>query len=161
RSPRPAGHAMFTYRVVTAGVPEGYGTEDVTFWGNNRSLSFSDHSAAAGPEPAHVYSGTERVVDGQVYVLDRIHGRPAWVHEPFRVNQNSKDRRPGGAAGGAAPRPRLPARRHRGGGGRPAEGAAPPGRGHPDPPQPAAGHVHIGAVRWVANGVGGRAGGGA
>src|SRR5215468_2074442 len=56
RSPGPAGHARFTYRVVTAGVPEAYGTEDITFSGNNRSLSFSQHSAATGPEPAQVYS---------------------------------------------------------------------------------------------------------
>src|SRR5215831_1902687 len=90
RSSGPAGHARFTYRVVTAGVPDGYGTEDVTFSGNNRSLSFSQHSVATGPEPAHIFSGTERLVDGQVYVLDRIHGRPTWVHEPFQVYSNPK-----------------------------------------------------------------------
>ena len=90
RSSGPAGHARFTYRVVTAGVPDGYGTEDVTFSGNNRSLSFSQHSVATGPEPAHVFSGTERLVGGQVYVLDRIHGRPTWVHEPFQVYANPK-----------------------------------------------------------------------
>jgi len=90
RSPGPAGYARFTYRVVTAGVPDGYGTEDVTFSGNNRSLSFSQHSVATGPEPAHVFSGTERLVGGQVYVLDRIHGRPTWVHEPFQVYANPK-----------------------------------------------------------------------
>src|SRR5215831_16823798 len=74
----------------TAGVPDGYGTEDVTFSGNNRSLSFSQHSVATGPEPAQVFSGTERIVDGQVYVLDRIHGQPAWVHQPFQVYSNPK-----------------------------------------------------------------------
>src|SRR5262245_42501980 len=83
RSSGPAGHARFTYRVVTAGLPEAYGTEDVTFSGNDRSLSFSDHSAATGPDPAQVYSGTERLVAGQVYVLDRIHGQPTWLHAPF------------------------------------------------------------------------------
>ena len=90
RSSGPAGHARFTYRVVTAGVPEAYGTEDVTFSGNNRSLSFAQHSAATGGQPAQVHSGTERLVDGQVYVLDRIDGRLTWVHEPFQVYANPK-----------------------------------------------------------------------
>src|SRR5215470_13185705 len=90
RSSGPAGHARFTYRVVTAGIPEAHGTEDITFSGNNRSFSFSQHSAATGPEPAQVYSGTERLVDGQVYVLDRIHGRPTWVHEPSQAYANPK-----------------------------------------------------------------------
>src|SRR5262245_16192478 len=48
RSSVLAGHARFTYRVVTAGVPEAYGTQDVTFSGNNRSLSFSQTSFARG-----------------------------------------------------------------------------------------------------------------
>jgi hypothetical protein len=90
RSSGPAGHARFTYRVVTAGVPEAYGTKDITFSGNNRSMSFSQHSAATGPGAAQVYSGTERLVDGQVYVLDRIHGRPTWVHEPSQAYANPK-----------------------------------------------------------------------
>jgi hypothetical protein len=90
RSSGPAGHARFTYRVVTAGIPEAYGTTDITFSGNNRSFSFSGHSAATGPERAQVYSGTERLVDGQVYVLDRIHGRPTWVHELFQVYGNPR-----------------------------------------------------------------------
>src|SRR5215470_5813527 len=90
RSPGPAGHARFTYRVVTAGVPEAYGTKDVTFSGNNRSLSFSQTSLARGPQPRQTYSGTERFVDGQVYVLDRIHGQLRWVHQPFQVYSNPK-----------------------------------------------------------------------
>jgi len=90
RSPGPAGHARFTYRVVTAGVPEAYGTKDVTFSGNNRSLSFSQTSLARGPQPRQIYSGTERLVDGQVYVLDRIHGQLRWVHQPFQVYSNPK-----------------------------------------------------------------------
>ena len=85
RSSGPAGRARFTYRVVTAGVPEAHGTEDVTFSGNNRSLSFSDYSAARGPQPAQVYSGTERLVDGQVYIPVRVRGRLRWVHEPSQV----------------------------------------------------------------------------
>src|SRR5215468_472909 len=70
RSPGLAGHARFTYRVVTAGVPEAYGTEDVTFSGNNRSFSFSQTSLAGGGVPRQTDSGTERLVDGQVYTLD-------------------------------------------------------------------------------------------
>jgi hypothetical protein len=85
RSSGPAGRARFTYRVVTAGVPEAHGTEDVTFSGNNRSFSFSDYSAASGPQPAQVYSGTERLVDGQVYTPVRVRGRLRWVHEPSQV----------------------------------------------------------------------------
>jgi len=76
------GRARFTYRVVTAGVPEAHGTEDVVFSGNNRSFSFSNYSAARGPEPAQVFSGTERLVDGQVYIPVRVRGRLRWVHEP-------------------------------------------------------------------------------
>ena len=85
RSSGPAGRARFTYRVVTAGVPEAHGTEDVAFSGNNRSFSFSDYSAARGPQPAQVYSGTERLVDGQVYIPVRVRGRLRWVHEPSQV----------------------------------------------------------------------------
>jgi hypothetical protein len=90
RSPGPAGHARFTYRVVTAGVPEAYGTMDVTFSGNNRSLSFSQTSLAQAREPTQTQSGTERFVDGQVYALDRVHGRPIWVHEPSQVYLSPK-----------------------------------------------------------------------
>ena len=90
RSSGPAGHARFTYRVVTAGVPEAYGTQDVTFSGGNRSFSFSQTSLARAGEPTQVSSGAERVVDGQVYVLDRVHGRPAWVHEGFQAYLSPK-----------------------------------------------------------------------
>jgi hypothetical protein len=90
RSPGPAGHARFTYRVVTAGIPEAYGTKDITFSGNNRSLSFSQTSLARGGQPTQRESGAERFVDGQVYVLDRIHGRPRWVRQPSQVYNNPK-----------------------------------------------------------------------
>jgi hypothetical protein len=90
RSPGLAGHARFTYRVVTAGVPEAYGTMDLTFSGTNRSFSFSQTSLARGPSPLHTYSGTERLVDGQVYAPFRVRGRPRWIHEPFQVYSNPK-----------------------------------------------------------------------
>jgi hypothetical protein len=90
RSSVPSGRAWFTYRVVTAGIPEAYGTKDITFSGNNRSFSFSQHSAARGPGAAQTESGTERLVDGQVYALFRVHGRLRWVHEPFQVYNNPK-----------------------------------------------------------------------
>ncbi len=82
RSSVPSGHARFTYRVVTAGIPEAYGTKDITFSGNNRSLSFSQTSLARGPDPTQTESGTERIVDGQVYALFRVRGRLRWIHEP-------------------------------------------------------------------------------
>jgi hypothetical protein len=90
RSSAPAGHARITYRVVTAGVPEAYGTRDITFSGNNRSFSFSQTALARGGQPTQTESGAERFVDGQVYVLDRIHGRLTWVHEPFQVYNDPK-----------------------------------------------------------------------
>jgi hypothetical protein len=90
RSSVMTGHARFSYRVVTAGVPEAYGTQDITFSGNDRSLSFSQISLARGTEAKQTHSGTERLVDGQVYVLDRIHGWPTWVHEPSQVYGSPK-----------------------------------------------------------------------
>ena len=76
--------------MVTAGVPEAYGTQDITFSGNDRSLSFSQTSLAEGPNTKQIYSGTERIVGGQVYVLDRIRGQLRWVHEPFQLYGNPK-----------------------------------------------------------------------
>jgi hypothetical protein len=90
RSSVMTGHARFTYRVVTAGVPEAYGTKDITFSGNNRSLSFSQTSLAEGPNAKQIYSGTERIVGGQVYAPFRVHGQLRWVHEPFQLYGNPK-----------------------------------------------------------------------
>jgi len=90
RSSVPSGHARFTYRVVTAGVLEAYGTKDITFSGNNRSFSFSQTSLARGPEPTQTESGTERFVDGQVYALSRVRGQLRWIHQPFQVYNNPK-----------------------------------------------------------------------
>ena len=79
------------YRVVTAGMFEAYGTWNLGFSGNNRSLSFSratlatdliPRAAPRAPQPASTESGTERIVDGQVYVLDRANGRLRWVRQP-------------------------------------------------------------------------------
>ena len=81
RSSVPSGHARFTYRVVTAGVPEAYGTKDITFSGHNRSLSFSQTSLARGPDPTQTESGIERAVNGQVYAVLPVHGRLRWIHE--------------------------------------------------------------------------------
>jgi hypothetical protein len=82
RSSVAAGRAWITFRVVTAGVPEAYGTEDIRFSGGNRSSSFSTTRLARGPEPTQTESGTERIVDGQVYDLFRVHGRLQWFHSP-------------------------------------------------------------------------------
>jgi hypothetical protein len=90
RSSVMTGHARFTYRVVTAGVPEAYGTQGITFSGNDRSLSFSQTSLAEGPNAKQIYSGTERIVGGQVYAPFRVHGQLRWVHEPSQVYNNPK-----------------------------------------------------------------------
>jgi hypothetical protein len=82
RSSALTGQARLTYRVVTAGVPEAYGAADITFSGQNRVLSVSTTALARGPSPRQTNSGTERLVDGQVYDYFRIHGRMSWVHEP-------------------------------------------------------------------------------
>jgi len=83
RSPGPSWNARVVYRVVSAGVPEAYGTWNIRVSGHNRNLSFSRGTLAAGPGHGHAESGTERIVDGQAYVLDRPHGQLRWVHEPF------------------------------------------------------------------------------
>jgi hypothetical protein len=80
--PELSGRARITYRVVTAGVPEAYGTDDITFSGKNRILSVSATTLARGPSPAQTLSGTERIVDGQVYDYSRVDGLPSWVREP-------------------------------------------------------------------------------
>ena len=91
RSSAAVGRARITYRVVTAGVLEAYGTKDITFSGGNRSLSFSQTpSSQGGPEPAQTESGTERIVDGQVYAYFRVRGRLRWIHEPFQMYANPK-----------------------------------------------------------------------
>ncbi|PZS38387.1 MAG: hypothetical protein DLM62_14065, partial [Pseudonocardiales bacterium] len=82
RSSAASGRARITYRVATAGVPEGYGTDDITFSGKNQSGSVSSTLLARGPSPAQTHSGTERIVDGQVYDYSRVHGRLTWVHVP-------------------------------------------------------------------------------
>jgi hypothetical protein len=84
RASGPFWRARVVCRVATAGVPEAYGTWNIRSSGHNQSLSFSSVTLAAGPEPARPYSGTERIVDRQIYVLDRPHGRPEWVHEPIQ-----------------------------------------------------------------------------
>jgi hypothetical protein len=82
QSSASSGRARITYRVTTAGVPEGYGTDDITFSGKNQSGSVSFTLLARGPSPAQTHSGTERIVDGQVYDYSRVHGRLTWVHVP-------------------------------------------------------------------------------
>jgi hypothetical protein len=90
QSSAPSGRAKIAYRVVTAGVLEAHGTWDIRFSGNNRSLSFSRAVLARGPEPAQSESATERIVDGQMYALFRVHGHPQWIHEPAQPYINVK-----------------------------------------------------------------------
>jgi hypothetical protein len=85
RSARAAGHARITFRVATAGIPEGYGTEDIRFSGGSRSASFSATHLAWGPAPTQTQSGVYRIVDGQWYARFRVHGRVRWFHEPGPV----------------------------------------------------------------------------
>jgi hypothetical protein len=83
RSSGPFWRAAVVFRVATAGVPEAYGTWNIRSSGHNQSLSFSQATLAAGPDPERKESGTERIVDGQIYALYRPHGRLEWVHEPI------------------------------------------------------------------------------
>jgi hypothetical protein len=90
RSSAATGQARITYRVVTAGVLAAYGTDDIAFSGNNRSSSVSGTMLASGPEPSMTRSGTERIVDGQVYDYSRVLGRLTWVHVPNPSYANVK-----------------------------------------------------------------------
>jgi hypothetical protein len=84
RSSGPSWRATVVFRVATAGVPEAYGTWNIRSSGHNRSLSFSEATLAAGPDPERKEWGTERIVDGQIYALFRPHGRLEWFHEPIQ-----------------------------------------------------------------------------
>ena len=65
RSSAAVGQARITYRVVTAGILEAYGTKDITFSGGNRSLSFSQTSLPAGQEPAQTSPGPSGLWTGR------------------------------------------------------------------------------------------------
>jgi hypothetical protein len=67
--------------VVTAGVPEAYGTDDITFSGKEPEPLLLQHRSGQGPGPAQTESGVERIVDGQVYAYFRVRGRLRWSHE--------------------------------------------------------------------------------
>lgn len=117
RSATTAGQASITYRVVTAGVPEAYGTWNISFSGANKSDFFTrTHLAthlAPSPSPTQTESGTERIVNGRVYDLSRVHGQMRWIQPPFPAYQ-SQDHQPagyGGARWNATPGSRPPATR--------------------------------------------------
>ena len=76
--------------MITAGVLTTYGTDDITFSGNNRNSYVSGTMLGRGPEPSITRSGTERIVDGQVSDYSRVLGRLTWVHVPNPSYANVK-----------------------------------------------------------------------
>lgn len=82
RSPGATGQARLSYRVVTAGLLQANGTQEITFSGHNRIMSFSRTDLGSGPSPTQRSSGAERIVNGKTYALFRVQGRPRWVVQP-------------------------------------------------------------------------------
>lgn len=80
--PKLSGHARITYRVVTGGVLQGYGTDDITLAGKNWNSASSTTWPATGREPKQSESMINRIVDEQAHYTVRVHGRPEWVHDP-------------------------------------------------------------------------------
>jgi hypothetical protein len=80
RSSALSGHAAFTWRVSTAGIPVAHGTDDVTFTGKNRITTYTRTDLHDGLEATQSQSGVERVVGGQIYDQFRVRGQLRWVH---------------------------------------------------------------------------------
>ena len=79
RSTALSGHAAFTWRVSTVGIPIAHGTDDITFSGKNRITTFTRTDLPRSPVHAQLPSGTERLVGGQVYDQFRVRGQLRWV----------------------------------------------------------------------------------
>lgn len=82
RSAAATGQAKLSYRVVTAGILQAYGTQEITFSGHNRIMSFSRTDLPRGPGPTQRSSGAERIVNGKTYALFRVDGQPRWIVQP-------------------------------------------------------------------------------
>jgi len=83
-----AGHAAawqarISYRVVTAGVLEAYGSEDIRYSGHNWDSTSAQTWTARGPSPGQTISQMQRSVNGKEYGYYRVHGRMRWVAELF------------------------------------------------------------------------------
>jgi hypothetical protein len=76
-------HAVVSFRVVTAGVPQAYGTSNVTISGKSWNRAYSDTTLAAGPAAARTESTIERFVNGQDYMWAMVRGRRQWIQHPL------------------------------------------------------------------------------
>jgi hypothetical protein len=79
-----AGHpaawqASISYRVVTAGALEAYGTVDIRYSGHDWDSTSAWTTTARGPEPRQSFSQVRRSVHGKVYDYYRVRGRMRWV----------------------------------------------------------------------------------
>ncbi len=62
-----AGRADVTYRDTQAGVLQDYGSDDITFSGQNWNDAFSETLPASGGQPADTQFAINRIVNGQAY----------------------------------------------------------------------------------------------
>ena len=77
-----AGRAEVTYRDTQAGVVQDYGSDDITFSGENWNDAFSQTLPAAAGQPAETEFAINRIVNGQAYYY--IKGQTnklEWYHD--------------------------------------------------------------------------------
>ncbi len=90
----PAWQAKISYRVVTAGVLEAYGNQDIRHSGKNWDSSSFQRMTARGPSPSLTTSVVERSVAGKAYYYGRAGGRMRWVASAFAAPAPLGDRDP-------------------------------------------------------------------
>jgi hypothetical protein len=79
----PAWQAKISYRVMTAGILEAYGNQDIRYSGKNWDSSSFQRMTARGPSPSLITSVVERSVAGKAYYYSRAGGRMRWVASAF------------------------------------------------------------------------------
>lgn len=81
-----SGRATYTWQVSTAGIPVAHGADDITYSGNNRSITYTRTDLAdvvARIQPQS--TGAERVVGDRTYDQFRVGGQLRWVHFAYPV----------------------------------------------------------------------------
>ena len=77
-----SGRAVVGYRSSQQGVPQQYGTDEVTFSGANWNFVLDETLPAAGGQPGQTQHAINRVVDGQAYYyFPTTTSTPQWVHD--------------------------------------------------------------------------------